>query len=374
MRKQGRIAIRKIPMIIKKLTLHNFRNYADETFEFDDGINVLVGKNAQGKTNCAEAVFYLCTGASLRIRHDKQLIRRGEHCASLRAEAVSRFGNIVLEADIYENKRELRLNGNKVARAVDFLCNMKSVFFSPGELRIVQDGPDERRRFLNLSISQTSKTYAAALLRFNKILDQRNNLLKERDVSLVRETLPVWDEQLAKYAATIVFCRREYLLRLSPLAENAHSFLTDGNEELALGFDTDYPCSEEEIAKKLLRAYENSYERDIKLGFTTVGPHRDDIKITINGADARGYASQGQTRTAALALKLAELEIFKELSGEAPILILDDVMSELDLARRKKLLRRVEGVQCILTCTHAERLLYGKNMKKFKLREGKIIL
>lgn len=374
MHKEGRLAIRKIPMIIKKLTLHNFRNYIDETFEFDDGINVLVGKNAQGKTNCAEAVFYLCTGASLRIRHDKQLIRRGERCASLRAEAVSRFGNIVLEADIYENKRELRLNGNKVARAVDFLGNMKSVFFSPGELRIVQDGPDERRRFLNLSISQTSKPYAAALLRFNKILDQRNNLLKERDVSLVRETLPVWDEQLAKYAATIVFCRREYLFRLSPLAKDAHAFLTDGNEELELGFDTDYPRSEEEIAKKLLHAYENSYERDIKLGFTTVGPHRDDVKITVNGTDARGYASQGQTRTAALALKLAEFEIFKELSGEAPVLILDDVMSELDLARRKKLLRRIEGVQCILTCTHAERVLYGKNMKKFKLREGKITL
>ena len=361
-------------MIIKNLTLHNFRNYADETFVFDDGINVLVGKNAQGKTNCAEAVFYLCTGASLRIRHDKQLIRKGETCASLRAEALGKFGSVTLEADIYENRRELRLNGNKVARAVDFLGNMRSVFFSPGELRIVQDGPDERRRFLNLSISQTSKPYAAALLRFNKILDQRNNLLKERDVSLVRETLPVWDEQLATYAATIVRCRREYLERLSPLARDAHAFLTDGGETLELGFDADYPAAEDEIAKKLLRSYENSYERDIRLGFTTVGPHRDDIKISINGTDARGYASQGQTRTAALALKLAELEIFKEISGEAPVLILDDVMSELDLMRRKKLLQRIEGVQCILTCTHAERLLYGKNTKKFKLREGKIIL
>ena len=361
-------------MIIKKLTLHNFRNYEDETFLFEDGVNVLVGKNAQGKTNCAEAVFYLCTGASLRIRHDKQLIRKGESCAHLSAETESKFGKVILEADIYENKRELRLNGTKVSRAVDFLGNMKSVFFSPGELRIVQDGPDERRRFLNLSISQTSKSYAAALLRYNKILDQRNNLLKERDVSLVLETLPVWDEQLARYAAVLIRHRSEYLNRLSPLASDAHSFLTDGGETLILGFDTDYPDEEGEIAEKLTKELGKAYERDIRLGYTTVGPHRDDIKIVIDGADARGYASQGQTRTAALSMKLAELEIFKELSGEAPVLILDDVMSELDLARRKKLLKRTEGVQCILTCTHAERLLYGKETNKIRIRGGKIVI
>ncbi len=360
-------------MIIKNLTLHNFRNYKEETFRFSEGVNVLFGRNAQGKTNCAEAVFYLCTGASLRIRHDKQLIRLGESSASLRAETESRFGRTVLEARLFENRRELYLNGNKVSRAVDFLGNMKSVFFSPGELRIVQDGPDERRRFLNLSISQTSKAYASALLRYNKILEQRNNLLKNRDAGLVLETLPVWDEQLSRYAASIIAKRREYLSRLSPLAAEAHAFLTDGAETLSLGFDDSYPEGEEKIAKRLLRELENAYERDLRLGFTTVGPHRDDVKIEIDGTDARGYASQGQTRTAALSMKLAELEIFKELTGEPPILILDDVMSELDLARRRKLLERTEGVQCILTCTHAERLLFGKTLKKFKLREGKII-
>lgn len=360
-------------MIIKNLTLQNFRNYERETFCFSEGINVLYGKNAQGKTNCAEAVFYLCTGASLRIRHDKQLIKIGAPCAQLFAETESKYGKVTLEAELYENRRELRVNGNKVARAVDFLGNMKSVFFSPGELRIVQDGPDERRRFLNLSISQTSKPYASALLRFNRILEQRNNLLKNKDASLILETLPVWDEQLARYAAAIVKKRREYLVRLAPLAAEAHAFLTDGKESLSLGFDGEYSGGEEEIAKRLKRELEGAYERDIRLGFTTVGPHRDDIKIEIGGCDARGYASQGQTRTAALSMKLAELEIFKELTGETPILILDDVLSELDLARRKKLLSRTEGMQCILTCTHAERLLGGREIKKFKLREGKIV-
>ncbi len=360
-------------MRIKKLNLQNFRNYEEETFEFTDGVNVLVGKNAQGKTNCAEAVFYLCTGASLRIRHDRQLIRKGAECACLSAETECRYGKIALEAEIYENRRELRLNGARVARAVDFLGNMKSVFFSPGELRIVQDGPDERRRFLNLSISQTSKNYASALLRYNKILDQRNNLLKEKDVSVIFETLPVWDEQLARYAAVLIRHREEYLEQLSPLAADAHAFLTDGAERLELGFDGTYPSEEGEIAEKLLRELENAYERDVRLGYTTVGPHRDDIRVLIDGSDARGYASQGQTRTAALSMKLAELEIFKRLSGEAPVLILDDVMSELDLARRKKLLARTEGVQCILTCTHAERVLYGKACNKIRISGGKIV-
>lgn len=360
-------------MVIKKLTLHNFRNYEDETFTFTEGLNVLMGKNAQGKTNCAEAVYYLCTGSSLRIRHDRQLLRRGETSASLRAEAHTRYGDVLLEADIFENKRELRLNGAKVARAVDFLGNLNSVFFSPGELRLIQDGPDERRRFLNLSISQTNKEYATALLRYNKILDQRNNLLKERDISLVLETLPVWDEQLARYAAVIIRRRKAFLEQLSPLAAQAHADLTDGAELLTLGFDEEYPDDEGDIAGLLLHKLASSYERDIRLGFTTAGPHRDDVKICIDGADARGYASQGQMRTAALALKLAEVEIFKQLTGEPPVLILDDVMSELDLARRKKLLVKAQQQQCILTCTHAERVLYGKETYKIRIQGGKIL-
>lgn len=361
-------------MVIKKLSLHNFRNYGDETFCFTDGINVLFGKNAQGKTNCAEAVFYLCTGSSLRIRHDRQLIRTGEDYASIKAEAEGRYGKIVLEADIYENKREIRINGSKIVRSVDLLGNMNSVFFSPGELRLIQDGPDERRRFLNLSISQTSRPYCTALLRYQKILDQRNNLLKERDVSLVLETLPVWDEQFAAYAAVIIRHRKNYIARLSPLAAEAHAYLTDGKETLELSDEKNYGDEEESIKKRLLAELGGSYERDLRLGFTTVGPHRDDIKIKIDGKDAKGYASQGQTRTAALAMKLAEVEIFRSLSGEEPILILDDVMSELDLARRKKLLSRVGGLQCILTCTHAERVLYGTETNKIRIQGGKIIV
>ncbi len=360
-------------MVVKKLTLKNFRNYEEETFVFDEGLNVLAGKNAQGKTNCAEAVFYLCTGASLRIRHDRQLIRIGADCARISAVAEGRGGTVFLEAAVYENRRELFVNGNKVGRSVDFLGNMKSVFFSPGELRLIQDGPDERRRFLNLSISQTSREYASALLRFRRILDQRNDLLKEKDRGLVEETLPIWDEQFALYAARIACKRRDYLGELSKGAAEAHAFLTDGAEQLALSSDTKYRGDEEAVAAKLVRELAASRERDLRLGFTTVGPHRDDIDIRINGVDARGFSSQGQARTAALSMKLAEVALFTRLSGEPPVLILDDVMSELDLPRRKKLLARIRGLQCILTCTHAERVLYGTECRRIRIHGGKII-
>ena len=359
-------------MQIKKLFLQNFRNYEREQFDFSEGLNVLFGKNAQGKTNCAEAVFYLCTGASLRIRHDKQLIKIGSESAKITAEAVNRYGKVTIEADIYENKREIRVNGSKISRNADLMGHINSVFFSPGELRLIQDGPDERRRFMNISISQTSSAYYTALLRYNKILDQRNMLLKNHDTSLILDTLPVWDEQLCKYAAVIVKKRQEFVEKLAPFAKEYHAFLTDGEEELEIRPERKYDGEEEEIAKTLARRLENNYEKDLRLGFTTVGPHRDDLEVKIGGVDAKSYASQGQMRTCALALKLSEVRIFKELSGEYPVLILDDVMSELDLKRRKKLLQCISDVQTILTCTHAERVLYGAECKKIRIENGRI--
>ena len=359
-------------MQIKNLSLQNFRNYENEKFTFSEGLNVLFGKNAQGKTNCAEAAFYLCTGTSLRIRHDKQLIRIGEPCAKISAEAENRYGSVTIEADIFEDKRELRVNGGKITKNADLMGHINSVFFSPGELRLIQDGPDERRRFMNMSISQTSPAYYTALLRYNKILDQRNVLLKNRDVELILDTLPVWDEQLCKYAAVIVRKRAEFLEKLAPYAKELHAFLTDGAEELVISPEKKYEGEEGEIAEKLKKQLGRNYEKDLRLGFTTVGPHRDDIDFFISGKDAKAYASQGQTRTAALSVKLAEVEIFRELSGVYPVLILDDVMSELDLPRRKKLLKRITSVQTILTCTHAERVLYGAECRKIRIEDGKI--
>ena len=359
-------------MFITSLSLKNFRNYAEETFSFDGGINVLYGKNAQGKTNCAEAVFYLCTGVSPRTGRDRQLIRHGQECAHIAARAETRFGTVLLEADIYENRREVRVNGSRISRNADLLGNLDGVYFSPEELRMVQGGPEERRRFLNVSISQLSKSYYTSLVRYNKILEQRNALLKNRDLALVFETLPVWDVQLCRYAAEVTLRRAEYLEKLAPVAAQKHAYLTDGAEKLVLGAEKRGGGTREEIEASLLRELSDNYEKDVKLGFTTVGPHRDDLKILIDGAEARVYASQGQTRTASLAVKLAEVEIFRELTGEPPVLILDDVMSELDLARRRKLLAEVEGIQTILTCTHTEKVLFGRAVNKIRIAGGKI--
>jgi DNA replication and repair protein RecF len=196
--------------------------------------------------------------------------------------------------------------------------------------------------------------------------------LKERDVSLVLDTLPVWDEQLCKYASVIVKKRAEFLEKLAPFAKEYHAFLTDGAEELELKPDRRYDGDEKDIAEQIMRRLENNYEKDLRLGFTTVGPHRDDVVVNVNGIDAKAYASQGQMRTCALALKLAEVRIFKELSGENPILVLDDVMSELDLRRRKKLLTCISDVQTILTCTHTERVLYGADCRKIRIENGTI--
>ena len=246
-------------MRIRTLTLQNFRNYEDETFTFDEGINVLYGRNAQGKTNCAEAVFYLCTGTSPRARKDRQMIRAGQESARIAALADTRFGSVRIEADIFENRREIRINGSRIARNADLLGNIDGVFFSPGELRIVQDGPEERRRFLNVSLSQMSRSYYTALIRYNKILEQRNALLKNRDLSLVFETLPVWDVQLCRYAAEIVRRRGEYIAMLSPLAAERHARLTDGAEQLEIFPERQYAGEEAEIEQALLREFSEHY-------------------------------------------------------------------------------------------------------------------
>ena len=358
-------------MRIKNLRLNNFRNYAAEEFVFDEGVNVLYGRNAQGKTNCAEAVFYLCTGTSPRARKDRQLIRAGESCAHVGADIENRFGSVRVEADIRETGRELRVNGGKISRNADLLGNVNGVFFSPEELRLIQDGPDERRRFLNVSISQMSKSYYTALIRYNKILEQRNALLKDRNLSLVFETLPVWDEQLCRYGGELISRRAEFVQMLAPLAAEKHAFLTDGAETLEVRSDRREQTREEAEAA-LFAELSANYERDVRLGFTASGPHRDDLKITINGAEARVYGSQGQARTAALSLKLAEVDIFRAVAGEPPVLILDDVMSELDLARRRKLLAQIDGIQTILTCTHTEKVLFGKKVNKIRIVSGHI--
>jgi DNA replication and repair protein RecF len=361
-------------MKINSLTLKNFRNYSSQEINFSDGINILVGANAQGKTNAAEAVFFLCTGYSPKAHNDKLVIKNGESLASIKGDAESVYGAVSVRIDFNKNdKKTIYINGLQVHRIGELLGNIYSVFFNPGELKLVQESPEDRRRFLNVSLSQMSKNYFYALQRYNKILEQRNNLLKNPDKDIIRETLPVWDMQLSEQAAKIIAARNDFLLKLAPVAKVEHEFLSDGKEDLEIKTESNYTGSLEEIKNAVYKDLSRSLEKDMRLGFTTIGPHRDDIKFTLNGLDAKIYASQGQQRTIALSLKLAETHLFYEKFSEYPILILDDVLSELDKKRQRKLLARVKNMQTIFTTTHIDRTVFkGVEYTKFTVEKGAI--
>lgn len=361
-------------MNITNLSLKNFRNYFEEQFNFSSGINILTGANAQGKTNVAEAIFFLCTGYSPRANKDKLVIKNGADSAEIFGEANSIYGKVSVKINFNKaDKKSIFINGIQVLKIGELLGNIHSVFFNPSELKLVQESPEDRRRFLNISLSQMSKNYFYALQRYNKILSQRNNLLKEPDRSIVYETLPIWDEQLSKQAAKIIKSRNDFLTELSPLVEEKQSFLSDGKEVLKIKTESGYYGSEEEISYAMFQDLKSGLEKDIRLGFTTIGPHRDDIKFELNGDDVRIYGSQGQQRTVALALKLAETETFYKRFGEYPILILDDVLSELDKKRQKKLISAVCKMQTIFTTTSIDRAVFkGVEYNKITIEKGKI--
>lgn len=361
-------------MFIKTLSLTNFRNYTEENITFLDGVNILTGQNAQGKTNAAEAIFFLCTGYSPRANKDRLVIKNGEESAEISGTASSLYGDVSVKINFYKNdKKSIHVNGVQVLKIGEILGNINSVFFNPAELKLVQESPEDRRRFLNVSLSQMSKSYFYALQRYNKILSQRNTLLKDPNISIIRETLPIWDEQLCKQAGKIIHARNEFLTKITPIAKEKHLLLSDGREVLDLKTESGYYGTEEEISYALYQDLKTGLERDLRLGFTGIGPHRDDIKFILNGDDARVYGSQGQQRTVALSLKLAETETFFNRFGEYPILILDDVLSELDKTRQRKLIGAVEHLQTIFTATGLDRTVFkGRQVNRLSVTAGKV--
>lgn len=361
-------------MFIESLKLDNFRNYTDETFNFTGGINILTGSNAQGKTNAAEAVFLLCTGYSPRANKDKLFVKNGEDTAKIVGTAKSKYGDVSVRIDFnVKDKKSIYVNGLQVLKVGELMGNIHSVFFNPSELKLVQESPEDRRRFMNISLSQMSKAYFYALSRYNKILAQRNNLLKDPDKDIIRETLPIWDAQLSQEAAKIICARNKFLEEIAPIAEEKHLLLSDGKEILKMKTESGYYGPEEDVAYALKEDLKTALEKDIRLGFTTIGPHRDDIKFTLNGDDVRVFGSQGQQRTVALSLKLAETESFYNRFGEYPILILDDVLSELDKKRQRKLISSVEHLQTIFTATGLDRTVFkDKNFNRIIVENGKI--
>ncbi len=361
-------------MNITYLSLKNFRNYESEELFFKDGINIITGANAQGKTNVAEAIFLLCTGYSPRANKDRLLVKHGQETAEIKGQANSNYGQVSVKINFNKNdKKSIFINQLQVLKIGELLGNINSVFFNPSELKLVQESPEDRRRFMNVSLSQMNKNYFYALQRYNKILSQRNNLLKDMDKDLIRETLPIWDEQLCQQAGKIIKSRNDFLKEITPIASQKHALLSDNKEVLDMRTESGYYGSEEDIAFALKEDLKVGLERDMRLGFTSIGPHRDDIKFTLNGEDVRVFGSQGQQRTVALSLKLAETEVFFNKFKEYPILILDDVLSELDKKRQRKLISAVSNMQTIFTTTHLDRQVFKNiDFNRIVIEKGKV--
>ncbi len=355
-------------MQIKKLYLKNFRNYKEQYVEFKDGLNVLYGQNAAGKTNMLEAIYISALAKSPRTTKEKELVLNGEKTAIVNVLVQKNLRTHKIEIQIDDKgKKRILIDSIPVNRAGELLGIVAIVYFSPDEMKLVKESPDNRRRFLDISLSQESKVYFNNLVRYNKILKQRNNLLKQGYNDNIDAMLDVWDRQLATVGVEIIEKRREFIDKLKTEAKKIHEFLSGGKEIL----EVDYESELDEISdKNLYLQLKKNREKDKKLTYTTVGPHRDDIKLTVNGNDARKFASQGQQRSIALSLKFAQLELYKQETDEKPILLLDDVLSELDETRKAQLLELSSGCQTILTCTEYE----GKAAQKLNVVNGKINL
>ncbi|MBQ9091942.1 MAG: DNA replication/repair protein RecF [Anaerotignum sp.] len=348
-------------MYITEVSLQNFRNLAQLKIEPSEGINVIYGSNAQGKTNFLESLYFCAMGRSLRGKSDQQLIHFDAEESHIRmlVQRKQRYDRI----DVHlkkDKKKGIAVNGLPVRKLGDLFGTLYAVIFSPEDLSLVKDGPGERRRFLDMELCQLSKVYYYDLQQYYRILKQRNNLLKEiQKKPALQETLFVWDDQLTQYGERIIAARKRFLLRLDEIAAEKLSQLTGGKDHLQTIYKPN--CEEGQLAEKL----QKNIDRDIYFGSTQSGPHKDDILFSIDGREVKVYGSQGQQRTTALAARLAEIDLIREETGEEPVLLLDDVFSELDENRQKYLLQSIEGLQAFVTCTGIE-----DSVKKYISRDN----
>ena len=358
-------------MIIKSIELTNFRNYDSLSLEFDKGTNILYGDNAQGKTNVLEAIYLSSITKSHKGSKDQDIIKFGENEAHLRTYLEK-------DGDTYKVDMHLRRSGSKVIavnvqklkKAAGLLGLLNVVFFSPEDLSIIKNGPSERRRFIDMELCQLDSFYLYNLNNYNKIVNQRNKLLKDIYTNYsLKDTLDIWDSQLISYGSKIIERRVAFINQLNEIIYDIHKKLSGDKEEILIKYEPNVLI--DDFEKKL----KQNQEKDIKLKMTTVGPHRDDICIDVNGIDIRKFGSQGQQRTAALSLKLSEIELVKKITKDTPVLLLDDVLSELDSNRHKYLLDSIGNIQTIITCTGLDDFVNDRFEinKLFKVSNGKIV-
>ncbi len=338
-------------MHIKFVELNNFRNYDACHVDFCDGFNLICGTNGQGKTNLVESLVILSQSKSPRTHHIEEVIRDGESCASTKIELEKKFGKLSLEC-VVDDSKKFFINGNEIDKLSELFGNLVTIYFSPNEMEIVSGGPQERRDFMDTEISQLSGNYYNLTQRYEKVLFQRNKLLKNtHDHKVILDQIDIWNEQLASLAAPIIKTRKNFITKLLAPAQKSMDYLSKDAEKLNFEYIGAAGETVAEIKQNILNLLEGNLAKDMEVGYTTIGPHRDDIKIEINGKDSKIYASQGQKRSIVLAIKIGELSLFEDVLGEKPILVLDDVFSELDSSRQKKLYESVKDFQVIMTGT-----------------------
>lgn len=343
-------------MIIKSLELQDYRNYDTLNLAFDRGTNILYGDNAQGKTNILEAIYVSATTKSHKGSKDRDIVNFHKEEAHIRTFLEKEGVETRVDMHLRKSKSKgIAIDGQKIKKAADLLGICNVVFFSPEDLGIIKDGPAERRRFVDMELCQLDSFYLYNLNHYNKIVNQRNKLLKDLYFNPdLRDTLNIWDSQLVSFGSKVIERRRLFAEQLNEIIYDIHKRLSGDREEISVRYEPDVEI--EEFEKKL----QCSQEKDIKLKQTTVGPHRDDFSFLIGDVDIRKFGSQGQQRTAALSLKLSEIELVKKLTKDTPILLLDDVLSELDSNRQNYLLSSIKDIQNIITCTGLEEFVNNR--------------
>lgn len=357
-------------MIIKSIELKNFRNYEDLNISFDEGTNILYGDNAQGKTNILEAAYMSGTTKSHKGSKDKEMIRFGASEAHLRTVVLRGEKEYQIDMHLKQNRSKgIAINQVPIKRAAELFGILNMVFFSPEDLNIIKNGPAERRRFLDAELCQLDKIYLSDLTSYNKILGQRNKLLKDMVFRPdLADTLPVWNMQLVETGKRIIKRRKQFVEELNEIVHDIHFRLSGEKEELFIKYEPniDNIFFEDELNRAKIK--------DMKLCQTSVGPHRDDLLFSIGDIDIRKFGSQGQQRTSALSLKLSEIELVKKSIKDTPILLLDDVLSELDSNRQNYLLNNIRDTQTIITCTGLDEFVRNRFQinKVFEVINGQV--
>ncbi|GMX67345.1 DNA replication/repair protein RecF [Paenibacillus elgii] len=353
-------------MQLKRLSLQHYRNYDQMEFQTDNMVNIIVGPNAQGKTNLLESIFVLALTKSHRTHQDKELIRWNASSTLLHAEVEKRYGTVQLDLSISQQGKKAKVNGLEQKKLSNFIGALNVVMFAPEDLEIVKGSPGVRRRFLDMEIGQVYPSYLHDLSQYNKILQQRNNYLKQLFSSPGKASmLDVWNEQLMQFGVKIMKKRQSFIKKLQAWAEKIHAGITNGSEQLRIDYDCALSHALEQEDAVLFDHFmiklSQVKDQELRRGVSLVGPHRDDLRFYINDKEVQTFGSQGQQRTTALSLKLAEIELIREEVGEYPLLLLDDVLSELDRYRQTQLIETFQRkVQTFITTTGIESIDLSK--------------